>query len=61
MHALEQLGTSISCDGNSTTPAYAAWWEIVPAASVPIPLKIRPGDLVNGNVRYGPIEALQAQ
>ena len=48
--ALEQLGTSISCDGNSTTPAYAAWWEIVPAASVPIPLKIRPGDVVNAAV-----------
>jgi Peptidase A4 family len=48
--ALEQLGTSISCDGNSTTPAYAAWWEIVPAGSVPIPLKIRPGDIVNSAV-----------
>ena len=48
--ALEQLGTSLSCDGNSGTPTYAAWWEIVPAASVPIPLKIHPGDRVNAAV-----------
>lgn len=48
--ALEQLGTSVSCDGSSTTPTYEAWWEIVPAASVPIPLRIRPGDRVNAAV-----------
>jgi len=48
--ALEQLGTSVSCDGNTNTPTYEAWWEIVPAASVPIPLKIRPGDRVNAAV-----------
>ncbi len=48
--SLEQLGTSVSCDGSSTTPTYEAWWEIVPAASVPIPLKIRAGDRVNAAV-----------
>jgi Peptidase A4 family len=48
--SLEQLGTSVSCDGDSTTPTYEAWWEIVPASSVPIPLKIRPGDRVNAAV-----------
>ena len=48
--ALEQLGTSISCDGNSATPTYEAWWEIVPAASFPIRLKIRPGDRINAAV-----------
>ncbi len=48
--ALEQLGTSVSCDGSSSTPTYGAWWEIVPAASVPIPLKIRAGDRVNAAV-----------
>ena len=48
--ALEQLGTSVSCDGNTNTPTYEAWWEIVPAASVPIPLKIRPGDRINAAV-----------
>jgi hypothetical protein len=48
--ALEQLGTSVSCDGDSATPTYEAWWEIVPAASVPIRLKIRPGDRINAAV-----------
>ena len=48
--SLEQLGTSVSCDGTSTTPTYEAWWEIVPAGSVPIPLKIHPGDRVNAAV-----------
>ena len=48
--ALEQLGTSVSCDGSSSTATYEAWWEIVPAASVPIPLKIRAGDRVNAAV-----------
>ena len=48
--ALEQLGTSVSCDGNTNTPTYEAWWEIVPAAAVPIPLKIRPGDRINAAV-----------
>ena len=48
--SLEQLGTSVSCDGSSSTPTYQAWWEIVPAASVLIPMKIRPGDVVNAAV-----------
>jgi Peptidase A4 family len=48
--ALEQLGTSVSCDGDTNTPTYQAWWEIVPAASVQIPLKIRPGDKINAAV-----------
>ena len=48
--SLEQLGTSVSCDGTSTTPTYEAWWEIVPATSVPIPLKVRPGDRINAAV-----------
>ena len=48
--ALEQLGTSVSCDGSTNTPTYEAWWEIVPAASVPVPLKIRAGDRINAAV-----------
>jgi hypothetical protein len=48
--SLEQLGTSVSCDGSTNTPTYEAWWEIVPAASVLIPLKIRPGDRINAAV-----------
>jgi Peptidase A4 family len=48
--ALEQLGTGAECNGSSTVPKYDAWWEIVPAAAVTIPLKIMPGDRVNAAV-----------
>jgi hypothetical protein len=48
--ALEQLGTSLDCNGASTTPTSSAWWEIVPAAAVPIKLTVRPGDRVNAAV-----------
>jgi hypothetical protein len=48
--SLEQLGTSAECDGSGTTPRYSAWWEIVPAAAVRVPLKINPGDRVNAAV-----------
>jgi hypothetical protein len=48
--SLQQLGTEANCDGASTTPTYDAWWEIVPAASVRIPLKIKPGDRVTAAV-----------
>jgi hypothetical protein len=48
--ALEQLGTEAECDGSGTAPTYAAWWEIVPAASVRIPLQIRAGDRVTAAV-----------
>ncbi len=48
--SLEQLGTEADCDADSTAPTYGAWWEIVPAASVPIPLKIRAGDRVTAAV-----------
>ena len=45
-----QLGTGVDCDGNSTTPTYYAWWELVPASSVRIKLKIFPGDTINAAV-----------
>jgi hypothetical protein len=48
--ALEQLGTGLDCDGTSTAPVSSAWWEIVPAAAVPIKLIVRPGDRVNAAV-----------
>jgi Peptidase A4 family len=44
--SLEQLGTAVDCDGSSTKPVYYAWWELVPAASVRIPLKINAGDRI---------------
>lgn len=44
--SLEQIGTAAECNGSSTTPLSYAWWELVPAASVPIPMVIRPGDRI---------------
>jgi hypothetical protein len=48
--SLEQLGTEADCDAGGAAPTYGAWWEIVPAASVAIPLKIRAGDRVTAAV-----------
>jgi hypothetical protein len=48
--SLEQLGTEADCDGSGGAASYSAWWEIVPAASVRIPLKLRPGDHVTAAV-----------
>lgn len=48
--ALEQLGTATECDGTSRTPTYDAWWELVPAPSVEIPLAIRAGDTITAAV-----------
>ncbi len=48
--SLEQLGTGADCDGSSKVPTYYAWWELVPAPSVRIPLKISAGDTVSAAV-----------
>ena len=48
--SLEQLGTAAECDGSSRAAKHYAWWEIVPAASVRIPLKIFAGDTVTAAV-----------
>jgi peptidase A4-like protein len=48
--SLEQLGTAADCDGSSKTPTHYAWWELVPAASVRIPLKINAGDRITAAV-----------
>jgi hypothetical protein len=48
--SLEQLGTGADCDGATKVPAYYAWWELVPASSVRIPLTIRAGDTVSAAV-----------
>jgi hypothetical protein len=48
--ALEQLGTGADCDGATKTPTYYAWWELVPAASVKIPLIVKAGDTINAAV-----------
>lgn len=47
--SLQQLGTSADCNGNGK-PVYSAWWEIVPATSVPIKLKISAGDTITAAV-----------
>ncbi len=48
-NSLEQTGTSADCDrsGNAT---YSAWYELVPANSVTIKLKIFPGDTLTSSV-----------
>jgi hypothetical protein len=48
--SLEQLGTGADCDGNSATATNYAWWELVPASSVRINLKIFPGDTITAAV-----------
>jgi hypothetical protein len=45
---LEQTGTGADC--NNGTPTYYAWYEILPAGSVTVPLKVRPGDVITTSV-----------
>jgi hypothetical protein len=47
--ALEQIGTESNCDSRGRA-VYAAWYEIVPAPSIPIKLKILPGDRITAVV-----------
>jgi hypothetical protein len=47
-NALEQAGTEVNCD--SGTPTYSAWYELVPAAPVPIDLAVNPGDKISTTV-----------
>jgi hypothetical protein len=48
-NSLEQTGTSADCDGNGKA-TYYAWYELVPADSVTIKLKIFAGDTVTSTV-----------
>jgi hypothetical protein len=41
----------IEADNHGGTPAYQAWTEILPAASVPLTLTIQPGDRIQAIVR----------
>jgi hypothetical protein len=45
---LEQTGTGADC--NNGTVRYYAWYEILPAASVEVPLKVNPGDQITTSV-----------
>jgi Peptidase A4 family len=46
---LQQLGTTAQCSSRGV-PTYFVWWEIVPAAEVRVPMKVRPGDRVTAAV-----------
>jgi len=46
--SLEQTGTGADC--NNDTARYYAWYEILPAAAVEVPLKVRPGDQITTSV-----------
>ncbi len=48
-NALEQTGTSADCDTNGRA-TYYAWYELVPANSVTLRLKIFPGDVITSSV-----------
>jgi hypothetical protein len=45
---LEQTGTGADCSGG--TVKYYAWYEILPAAAVQVPLKVKPGDQITTSV-----------
>jgi hypothetical protein len=47
--ALEQVGTSSDC-ATAGRPVYSVWYELVPAASVPVKLKLAAGDTVSATV-----------
>jgi hypothetical protein len=47
--ALEQIGTSADCS-SSALPSHSAWYELVPAAPIDIPIVIEPGDLVSARL-----------
>jgi Peptidase A4 family len=47
--ALEQIGTESNCTASGKA-VYAAWYEIIPAPSIPIRMKIRPGDRITAAV-----------
>jgi Peptidase A4 family len=47
--ALEQIGTESNCSADGTA-TYGVWYELVPAASVPVKLVVRPGDTFAANV-----------
>jgi Peptidase A4 family len=48
-NALEQIGTEVDCTSSGRVSS-AAWYELVPAASQPITLRVRPGDVMFATV-----------
>jgi hypothetical protein len=47
--ALEQIGTEADCSSTGQA-SYTAWYELVPAGSVPVHLTVRPGDTLSASV-----------
>jgi hypothetical protein len=47
--ALEQVGTSADC-ARTGRPAYYAWYELLPAPSIRVRLKVVPGDTIAASV-----------
>lgn len=47
--ALEQIGTDADCSSTGAAH-YSAWFELLPAASVDVPLRISPGDELTASV-----------
>jgi hypothetical protein len=49
-NTLIQAGTEQDVDSNGVA-GYHAWYELIPAPSIQIPLTVRPGDRVRANIR----------
>src|SRR5271166_810863 len=47
--ALEQVGTDADCS-RSGHASYAAWYELIPAGPVGVPIRVRPGDRMSASV-----------
>jgi hypothetical protein len=55
--ALEQTGTQANCN-SSGKATYSAWYELVPAPTVNVNLKIRPRDVITASVNILPTGVL---
>ena len=55
--ALEQTGTQANCN-SSGKATYTAWFELVPAPTVSVNLKIRPRDVITASVNIVPTGVL---
>jgi Peptidase A4 family len=49
---LEQTGTSADCSATGQA-SYSAWYELVPAAQVPVTMTVQPGDRMSAHVAVG--------